>query len=70
MWLEYIRGNLSELVKLEEIKGEIVLLVEGKQKEEIEIDYSLLKNEIDKLIKNFGTNDWKWRKIRRPQEKG
>lgn len=48
---EYIRGNLKDLARLEEVKGEIVLLVEGKQKEEAQIDFASLKNEVDKLVK-------------------
>lgn len=46
---EFIRGNLIELSKLEEIKGEIVLLIEGK-KENKEIDYDSLKDEVLKLV--------------------
>ena len=48
---EYIRGTLSELMKLEEVKGEIVLLIEGKEKEEKEPDYGSLKKEVDVLTK-------------------
>ena len=48
---EYIRGNLSELTKLEEVKGEIVLLIEGSKQEQQEIDYGKLVNEVDKLVK-------------------
>ena len=48
---EYIRGNLSELAKLEEVKGEIVLLVEGYKKENEEIDYDKLIKEVDALVK-------------------
>lgn len=48
---EYIRGNLSELVKLEEVKGEIVLLIEGFKKENEEIDFNKLIEEVDKLVK-------------------
>ena len=46
---EFIRGNLMELSKLKEIKGEIVLLIEGK-KENKEIDYDSLKDEVLKLV--------------------
>ena len=49
---EYIRGNLSELVKREEYKGEIVLLIEGNNKQETQIDYDELIKEVDKLVKN------------------
>ncbi len=48
---EYIRGSLSELMKLEEVKGEIVLLIEGKKEEETETDLESLKKEVDDLIK-------------------
>ena len=48
---EYIRGRLSELIKLEEIKGEIVLLIEGKKEEKKDIDLEELRSEIDVLIK-------------------
>lgn len=48
---EYIRGNLDELLKRSEYKGEIVLLIEGKQKESEIIDFNLLIKEVDSLIK-------------------
>lgn len=47
---EFIRGNLSELVKVGELKGEIVFLVEGNKKED-EVDYEIIKKEIDDLLK-------------------
>lgn len=47
---EYLRGNLSDLCQIEEFKGELVLLVEGFKKDEVEIDFSLLKKEVDKLV--------------------
>ena len=49
---EYIRGNLSELAKVGDLKGEIVLLVEGKTPEETQIDFKVLKNEVDLKISN------------------
>lgn len=52
---EYIRGTLSELCNVGELKGEIVVLVEGKHKEEKEIDFVLLKEEVDKLVKEGST---------------
>ena len=48
---EYIRGNLSELVKLEEVKGEIVLLIEGYKKTNEDTDINALIKEVDKLVK-------------------
>ena len=47
---EYIRGYLSELINIDEIKGEIVLIVEGN-KEEKKIDEDELIKEIDILVK-------------------
>ena len=47
---EYIRGRLGDLQKLEEVKGEIVLLIEGKKEEETVIDPEELKKEVDELI--------------------
>ncbi len=48
---EYHRGFLSELLKAEEYRGELVLIVEGFQKEEKEIDFNNLIDEVDKLVK-------------------
>ena len=48
----YYRDTLSNLSKLEDLKGEIVLLVEGYKEEEKEIDFNLLYEEIDNLISN------------------
>ena len=36
---EYIRGRLSEMIELEDLKGEIVLMIEGYNKKEIVIDF-------------------------------
>ncbi len=55
---EYLRGNLSDLIKIEEFKGELVLLVEGFKKEDVTIDFSVLKDEVDKLVDdNVRTKD-------------
>ena len=55
---EYIRGNLSDLLKREEIRGEIVLLVEGKNKEDEEVNFDALLKEVDALInKGMRTRD-------------
>lgn len=48
---EYIRGTLEELSKLEDLKGEIVFLIEGYKEEDKEIDFNDLKKEIDCLVK-------------------
>lgn len=48
---EYIRDRLSNLCTIEDIKGEIVLLVEGKKEEEKVVDFEMLKKEVSKLIK-------------------
>jgi len=48
---EYITGTLSELKTIGELKGEIVLIVEGK-KEEIIIEEKTIFNEIESLINN------------------
>jgi 16S rRNA (cytidine1402-2'-O)-methyltransferase len=47
---EYHRGRLSELCELPELKGEMVLLVEGYEKEIEETDEGELFQEIDGLI--------------------
>ncbi|MBR4462053.1 MAG: 16S rRNA (cytidine(1402)-2'-O)-methyltransferase [Erysipelotrichaceae bacterium] len=47
---EYHRGNLSELCELSDLKGEMVLLIEGYEKEEEEIDQEELFKEIGELI--------------------
>lgn len=48
---EYIRGTLSELLKLEEVKGEIVLLIEGREEVKTKTDLEELKKEVDALVK-------------------
>ena len=47
---EYIRGKLSELVKIEDLKGEMVLLIEGYQKQEEDVDFEELFIEVKKLV--------------------
>lgn len=52
---EIIRGNLSSLSEIDDLKGEIVLLIEGKRKDEVEVDLDqlvfLIKEEIGRGIK-------------------
>jgi len=48
---QYHRGNLDDLCKLHDLKGEMVLVVEGYQEEDIVVDDIELVNEIKKLIK-------------------
>ena len=47
---EYIRGNLEELLKLGELKGEIVLIVDGCQLSQEPVDFVRLKEEVISLI--------------------
>lgn len=49
---EYLRGRLSELVKYEELKGEIVFLVEGYKEEEKEVDMDKALEEVNNLVNN------------------
>ncbi len=44
---EYHRGNLKELCKLKDLKGEMVVVVEGYHKPDLEID-------MDELVKEVG----------------
>ena len=48
---QYYRGNLSELMELKDLKGEMVVLVEGYREKEKEIDIDELLAEVDRLIK-------------------
>lgn len=48
---EYITGTLSELTSLSDLKGEMVIIVEGNKEEMIINDEALLK-EVDELIKD------------------
>ena len=57
---EYIRGNLSQVIKeIEEgIKGEIVLIVEGCQKETISLDNNFIIDEIQNIVSmGFSSKD-------------
>lgn len=45
------RGSLSELCKLKDLKGEMVLLIEGKKTDETEIDIDILIYETKILVK-------------------
>ena len=45
------RGNLSDLCKLKDLKGEMVLLIEGYKKQDIDVDIDVLIKEVSKLVK-------------------
>ena len=47
---EYIRGTLAEFVTLDELKGEIVLMIEGYDDSQVEVDFKSIKEEIDNMI--------------------
>lgn len=47
---EYHRGKLSELCELRDLKGEMVLIIEGYKEEDKEVDPEDLFDEIDELI--------------------
>ena len=49
---EYHRGKLSELCELHDLKGEMVLIVEGFKKEAEEIDLDKLIDEVRQLIES------------------
>lgn len=49
---EYHRGTLSELSELKDLKGEMVLLIEGNQQQEEEADPDELMEEIERLVKD------------------
>lgn len=46
------RGKLSDLCNLTDLKGEMVLIIEGYKEEKKDVDISLLINEINELINN------------------
>ena len=46
---EYIRADLKDILDNLTIKGEMVLVIEGKKEEDIEIDFNDLFQEIDNL---------------------
>ena len=50
---QYHRGLLSKLCELNNLKGEIVLIIEGYQKEEITTDDNTLFNEIETLLNEY-----------------
>lgn len=45
------RGSLIDLCNLKDLKGEMVLIIEGKKQVDEEVDVNLLIKEVDKLIK-------------------
>lgn len=47
----YHRGSLSELSKLSGLKGEMVLIIDGYQKVEEEVDLNVLLDEANALVK-------------------
>lgn len=46
------RGKLSDLCKLKDLKGEMVLIIEGHKKEDVVIDVQKLLEEVNDLVKN------------------
>lgn len=48
---EYIRGTLKETLSLDDLKGEIVIIIEGYQKETI-VDLENINELIEELVKN------------------
>lgn len=49
---EYIRGTLGEFLELEDLKGEMVIIVTGYIKEELTIDYSEVTVMVETLIED------------------
>ncbi len=49
---EYIRGTLGEFLELEDLKGEIVIIVAGHTKEEVTVDYSEVTFMVEALIED------------------
>lgn len=47
---EYIRGTLDEFLSLDDLKGEIVFMIEGFDESSVVIDFKDIKAEIDELI--------------------
>ena len=47
----YHRGSLASLCELKDLKGEMVLLIEGYKQSDVEINIELLIKEVDKLVK-------------------
>ena len=55
---EFHRGKLSELCELKDLKGEMVLIIEGYKKEENDIDMNEIMKELDELIsKGYKTKE-------------
>ena len=48
---EFHRGTLSELCELKDLKGEMVLIIDGFKKTDEEIDINNLLKEVDTLVK-------------------
>ncbi|MCR5332729.1 MAG: 16S rRNA (cytidine(1402)-2'-O)-methyltransferase [Bacilli bacterium] len=50
---EYIRSDIKSISELDEntLIGEMVLVVEGKKNDDVKIDESQIKNEVDELVK-------------------
>jgi len=54
---EIIRGNLREVLRMEPVKGEIVLLVEGAKEQDLQTNLTVIE-EVNMLIKNgFSVKD-------------
>ena len=47
---QYHRGSLGELCQLHDLKGEMVLIVEGEKKEDREVDLEKLLDEVEQLV--------------------
>lgn len=47
---QYHRGSLGELCQLHDLKGEMVLIVEGDKKEDREVDLEKLLDEVEQLV--------------------
>ena len=55
---QYYRDTLDNLINLKDLKGEIVILVQGYEKKDIQISESELFNKIDNLInKGYKTKE-------------
>lgn len=48
---EYIRGTLKEALQLDDLRGEIVLVVEGYKQDADVVDYGQINTQIEALIK-------------------
>lgn len=55
---QYYRGNLSELCELHDLKGEMVLIVDGYEKKDSDVSEEEIMDEIDSLIeKGYKTKE-------------